>query len=73
RRLPRRNHFRRGTTHPLGPKHLTHNQSNRIYWDCLKWAEVRRYVGLEFLAEARLRVISGDPPYENTTQQAITA
>jgi hypothetical protein len=30
-------------------------------------------MGLELLAKARLPVISGDPPDENTTTQAITA
>ena len=34
--------------------------------------EARRYMGLEFLAKAHLRIIAGDPPNENTTTQAIT-
>ena len=38
-----------------------------------EWTEARRYMGLEFLAKARLRIIAGDPPNENTTQQVITA
>jgi len=38
-----------------------------------EWTEARRYIGLEFLAKARLHVISSDPPDENTTTQAITA
>ena len=38
-----------------------------------EWTEARRYMGLEFLAKARLRIIAGDPPNENTTTQAITA
>ena len=38
-----------------------------------EWTEARRYMGLEFLAKARLRIITGDPLDENTTPQAITA
>jgi transposase-like protein len=38
-----------------------------------EWTEARRYMGLEFLAKSRLRIIAGDSPTENTTTQAITA
>ncbi|MGH3392049.1 MAG: IS256 family transposase [Actinomadura sp.] len=38
-----------------------------------EWTEARRYMGLEFLAKARLRIITGETPAENTNQQAITA
>jgi hypothetical protein len=30
-------------------------------------------MGLEFLAKARLHIITGEPPNQNTDQQAITA
>jgi putative transposase len=38
-----------------------------------EWTEARRYMGLEFLAKARLRVLDGETPDENHTTQAITA
>jgi putative transposase len=38
-----------------------------------EWTEARRYMGLEFLAKARLRLVGGETPEENTTRQAITA
>jgi transposase len=38
-----------------------------------EWTEARRYMGLEFLAKARLRVLPGETPDQDTTQQAITA
>ncbi|GAB3977322.1 hypothetical protein GCM10029978_066720 [Actinoallomurus acanthiterrae] len=38
-----------------------------------EWTEARRYMGLEFLAKSRLRLVSGETPDENTTPQAITA
>jgi hypothetical protein len=38
-----------------------------------EWTEARRYMGLEFLAKARLHVLPGETPDENTTPQAITA
>ncbi|GAA4157131.1 hypothetical protein GCM10022416_58610 [Actinomadura keratinilytica] len=38
-----------------------------------EWTEGRRYMGLEFLAKARLRVIDGGPCGDETDQQAITA
>jgi hypothetical protein len=37
-----------------------------------EWTKARRYMGLEFLAKARLRLISGDRR-TRTSQQAITA
>jgi hypothetical protein len=38
-----------------------------------EWTEARRYMGLEFLAKARLRVLVGETPDQDTSQQAITA
>jgi hypothetical protein len=38
-----------------------------------EWTEARRYMGLEFLAKARLRVLAGETPDQDTSQQAITA
>ena len=38
-----------------------------------EWTEARRYMGLEFLAKTRLRLLPAETPDENTTQQAITA
>jgi putative transposase len=38
-----------------------------------EWTEARRYMGLEFLAKARLRIIDGETPDENPSTQAITA
>ncbi|WP_285498425.1 transposase, partial [Actinomadura sp. NBRC 104425] len=38
-----------------------------------EWTEGRRYMGLEYLAKARLRVIDGGPCGDGTDQQAITA
>jgi putative transposase len=38
-----------------------------------EWTETRRYMGLEFLAKARLRLVGGETPDENTVPQAITA
>jgi putative transposase len=38
-----------------------------------EWTEARRYMGLEFLAKARLRIIAGETPDENPAPQAITA
>jgi putative transposase len=38
-----------------------------------EWTEARRYMGLEFLAEARLRLVAGETPDENPAPQAITA
>ncbi|MBD2894603.1 IS256 family transposase IS1512 [Actinomadura sp. RB99] len=38
-----------------------------------EWTEARRYMGLEFLAKARLRVIDGTTPDPATDQQEPTA
>jgi transposase-like protein len=38
-----------------------------------EWTEARRYMGLEFLAKARLRALPGETPAQDTAQQAITA
>ncbi|WP_067492046.1 IS256 family transposase [Actinomadura hibisca] len=38
-----------------------------------EWAEMRRYMGLEFLAKSRIRVIDGDTPNDKIDQQAFTA
>ena len=38
-----------------------------------EWTEARRYMGLEFLAKTRLRLLPGETPEENPTTQAITA
>ncbi|WP_344549497.1 transposase, partial [Actinomadura fulvescens] len=38
-----------------------------------EWAETRRYMGLEFLAKARLRIIAGDTPNDKIDQQQLTA
>jgi putative transposase len=38
-----------------------------------EWTEARRYMGLDFLAKARLRIITGETPAKDTNQQAITA
>jgi putative transposase len=38
-----------------------------------EWTEARRYMGLEFLAKARLRVLAGETPDQDSPQQAITA
>jgi transposase-like protein len=38
-----------------------------------EWTEARRYMGLEFLAKARLRLLTGETPDENPATQAITA
>ncbi|GAB3989893.1 hypothetical protein GCM10029978_116240 [Actinoallomurus acanthiterrae] len=38
-----------------------------------EWTEARRYMGLEFLAKARLRLVAGETPTEDTATQAITA
>ncbi|MCO5970445.1 transposase, partial [Actinoallomurus soli] len=38
-----------------------------------EWTEARRYMGLEFLAKARLRLLSGETPDQDTAPQAITA
>jgi transposase-like protein len=38
-----------------------------------EWTEARRYMGLEFLAKARLRIIAGETPDKNPAPQAITA
>jgi putative transposase len=38
-----------------------------------EWTEARRYMGLDFLAKARLHIITGETPNENPPTQAITA
>jgi transposase-like protein len=38
-----------------------------------EWTEARRYMGLEFLTKARLRVIDGTTPDPATEQQELTA
>ncbi|WP_344540486.1 transposase, partial [Actinomadura fulvescens] len=38
-----------------------------------EWAETRRYMGLEFLAKARLHIIAGDTPNDKIDQQQLTA
>ena len=38
-----------------------------------EWVEARRYMGLDALAKARLRVIAGDTPAQNPLPQILTA
>ncbi|MET9338208.1 transposase [Nonomuraea sp. NPDC003804] len=38
-----------------------------------EWTEARRYMGLDILAKARLRVIAGDTPVQNPLPQTLTA
>jgi putative transposase len=38
-----------------------------------EWTEARRYMGLDVLAKARLRVVDGDTPPQNTIPQTLTA
>uniref|UniRef100_UPI0015DF4CDA transposase n=1 Tax=Nonomuraea indica TaxID=1581193 RepID=UPI0015DF4CDA len=38
-----------------------------------EWVEGRRYMGLEALAKARLRVLPGDTPTQNPLPQTLTA
>jgi putative transposase len=38
-----------------------------------EWVEARRYMGLDVLAKARLRVISSDTPAQNPLPQTLTA
>uniref|UniRef100_UPI000ADEED4D IS256 family transposase n=1 Tax=Actinomadura hibisca TaxID=68565 RepID=UPI000ADEED4D len=38
-----------------------------------EWTEARRYMGLDLLAKARLRMISGETPNQNIDQQQLTA
>ncbi|GLY79406.1 hypothetical protein Airi01_076730 [Actinoallomurus iriomotensis] len=38
-----------------------------------EWTEARRYMGLEFLAGTRLRVLESETPDKNPTTQAITS
>ncbi|MEV1245703.1 IS256 family transposase [Nonomuraea sp. NPDC049750] len=38
-----------------------------------EWVEARRYMGLDALAKARLRVIPGDTPAQNPLPQTLTA
>ncbi|MES9536248.1 IS256 family transposase, partial [Actinomadura sp. NPDC000600] len=38
-----------------------------------EWTEARRYMGLEFLAKARLRVIDGTTPDPKIDNQELTA
>jgi transposase-like protein len=38
-----------------------------------EWTEARRYMGLEFLAKACLRVLAGETPDQDSPQQATTA
>ena len=38
-----------------------------------EWTEARRYMGLDFLAKARLRIIPGDTPDPKIDQQELTA
>jgi putative transposase len=38
-----------------------------------EWTEARRYMGLEFLAKTRLRLLNGETPNEEPAPQAITA
>ncbi len=38
-----------------------------------EWIEARRYMGLDVLAKARLRVICGDTPQQNLIPQTLTA
>ncbi|NRQ40894.1 IS256 family transposase [Nonomuraea sp. NN258] len=38
-----------------------------------EWVEARRYIGLDILAKARIRVIPGDTPSTDTLPQTLTA
>jgi putative transposase len=38
-----------------------------------EWVEARRYMGLDILAKARIRVIPGDTPTPNPLPQTLTA
>ncbi|WP_066359806.1 IS256 family transposase [Herbidospora mongoliensis] len=38
-----------------------------------EWSEVRRYIGMDILAKARLRVINGDTPAPNALPETLTA
>ncbi|MEU6715403.1 transposase, partial [Nonomuraea sp. NPDC046802] len=38
-----------------------------------EWVEARRYMGLDVLAKARIRVIPGDTPTPNPLPQTLTA
>ncbi len=38
-----------------------------------EWTEARRYMGLEFLAKARLRVVEGNTPDPEIDQRELTA
>lgn len=37
-----------------------------------EWTEARRYISLDFLAKARMRLLSGETPDQNPAPQAIT-
>lgn len=38
-----------------------------------EWTEARRYMGLDILAKARVRLIVGDTPIQNPLPQTLTA
>ncbi|TDC81754.1 IS256 family transposase, partial [Nonomuraea deserti] len=38
-----------------------------------EWVEARRYMGLDILAKARVRLIAGDTPSPNPIPQTLTA
>ncbi len=38
-----------------------------------EWVEARRYMGLDILAKARIRMISGDTPAQHPLPQTLTA
>jgi len=38
-----------------------------------EWTEGRRYLGLDILAKARVRLIAGDTPVQNPLPQTLTA
>ncbi|WP_177241016.1 transposase, partial [Nonomuraea wenchangensis] len=38
-----------------------------------EWTEARRYMGLDILAKARVRLIAGDTPAPNPLPQTLTA
>ncbi|MEW9556408.1 IS256 family transposase, partial [Nonomuraea sp. NPDC050783] len=38
-----------------------------------EWTEARRYMGLDILAKARVRLIAGDTPAQNPLPQTLTA
>ncbi|MFD1114329.1 transposase, partial [Sphaerisporangium aureirubrum] len=38
-----------------------------------EWVEARRYMGLDVLAKARIRLVPGDTPAPNPLPQTLTA